>query len=134
MREGRHTPPLAPPGGLCPPDPLIPPQLRDSNFGCVGGGDWEAPVWGWSCTRTARPPAARPAPGLCVFHTETLCVFHTETGVGPLSIIRDFQNSDLGQTIWSENIFWVILVSELRSRALPDKSRNNFSSRIQLWA
>ena len=39
---------------------FVPPQLRDSNFGCVGG-DWEAPVWGWSCSRTARPPAARPA-------------------------------------------------------------------------
>ena len=35
---------------------VFPPQLRDSNFGCVGGGDWEAPVWGWSCTRTARRP------------------------------------------------------------------------------
>ena len=54
---------------------LFPPQLRDSNLGCVCGGDWEAPVWGWSFPRT---PPARP-PGLCVSHTETLCVSHTDT-------------------------------------------------------
>ena len=55
-------------------------------------------------------------------------------GVGPLYILREIQNSDLGQTIGSENIFWVILVSELRSRALREAFRTNFSSRIQPWA
>ena len=55
-------------------------------------------------------------------------------GVGPLYILREIQNSDLGQTIGSENIFWVILVSELRSRALREAFRINFSSRIQPWA
>ena len=58
---------------------IIPLQLQDSNFGCVGGGDWEAPVWGWSCTRTARPPPARPAPRtVCVPHRETVCVPHRQ--------------------------------------------------------
>ena len=79
------------------------------------------------------PPPARPSPGLCVFHRETLCVSHKDR-MGPLYIIREIQNSDLGQTIGSENIFWVILVSELRSRALRDGFRINFSSRIQPWA
>ena len=53
---------------------LIPPQLRDSNFGCVCVGTGK-PQCGVGVPR--EPPAHHP--GLCVSHTETLCVSHTDT-------------------------------------------------------
>ena len=59
--------------------PFIPPQLRDSNFGCVGGGDWEVPVRGWSFPRTRPPPARPPAHLDCVCPTQRLCVSHRDS-------------------------------------------------------
>ena len=50
---------------------LVPPQLRDSNFGCVCGG-LGSPSVGLELPAN-RPPAHL---ALCVFHTETLCGFY----------------------------------------------------------
>ena len=81
---------------------FFPLQRQDSNLGCVGGETCDI-QWGWSCARTARPPAARPPGTVCVPHRDTVwSLYNTYTiSIDHKSVLAG--PGTLDDTIWSPN-------------------------------